>query len=117
MSDETTNHPSITELLTATYHQDTVSDLLELAKIQARTIERLMTPRPSLMTNVSEWIPMILPLIHMLRPNADGGAPERSPEFVPADDHPMIIVDESRPAAPASAAGSASSAHARHDIA
>ena len=114
MSDENTNHPSITELLTATYHEDTVSDLLELAKIQARTIERLTAPRPSLMMNIGEWLPMLVPLIHMLRPSASSSAVAPSLEF--GVEEPAVIVPEHVPPV-AQADAAASSAHVRHDLA
>ena len=69
MTNETTKNekpiPSLAELLTINHEQDTIADLLAIAKMQARTIERLTTPSPSLPTVVAEWMPMVSALMEM----------------------------------------------------
>lgn len=69
MTNETTKNekpiPSLAELLTINHDQDTICDLLAIAKMQARTIERLTTPAPSLPTIVAEWMPMVSALMEL----------------------------------------------------
>ncbi len=69
MDDETTKNekpiPSLAELLTINHDQDTICDLLAIAKMQARTIERLTTPAPSLPMIVAEWMPMVSALMEL----------------------------------------------------
>ena len=69
MTDDMTKNdtpiPSLAELLTMNHEQDTIADLLAIAKMQARTIERLTTPAPSLPTIVAEWMPMVSALMEL----------------------------------------------------
>ncbi len=58
--------PSLSEIMNATFHQDAILDLVQVAKIQARTIERLTTPPPSLPSVVAEWMPMLSVFLEML---------------------------------------------------